>query len=843
MLSLFVVPLAAAQPLYGADSPIIPLDKKAWTEMQSDFAHVWVVEYYADWCGHCKAFAPKYEKAAAGLAGLVKFGGVNADSAKGVMRDVGVTSYPTIKVYLPELSTNPYTGKRGKVALNYEGARTAKALAEFVSAQVPTLVVPVPDGVALRAFALTGAAHLDGAPDAAHAKRALLLSAKSETALLAKALALRLRGRLALGEAQAQRLGADGADGATELVRRFGVRALPALVLIPAARAADGASDESDGGAAELYEGELKYAPLWDFLERAAGPDPAPAARDEPAARAARALSEVVTGVDDALYEAEIASDKGAWVLAFERGSTTAGADDGVEPARVPALARLAAQLRGQAAVGLVNASETAGAAFAERMGVREFPALRVLPYGEAGKAPGAALASADAAAARKAAGESLPASAVRTIADTEVDTLLQTALQQGEVLATCVLFTEKASPPPLFRALALHFERAFAFAMVPGASPAALARFQLSKLPSLLCLWAEGAPAADGQLTMQGAKYDDDAGPLAFAPLGMFLANLAEQRGGPGWADKRAPAREGDAPGRGAFGGGGGDAAPAVRELTAANFAALCGDGAAVGLCAIALLDGDRAAQLTAPREAQLRTLAGLALRRRGDPSVGLFWLDATCYDELPPAFDVSDADLPTMVVFSPAKQRFAKLHGTFTVEGMARFLTGVVSGRVSTQSLGALPHLDAARDCETTLRGAAKAAMLAGDEADDTDDTVAEILAEEAERRRALEAELEAAGVAAAGVAAAAGAGKRGEGAAGAAGSAAGGGERSAELRRLEAELEECGMHDLLCSARRDKQLAAIEKRRALDERLAEIAAKNKAKKRKKRKGAGAN
>lgn len=83
---------------------------QGWNDMQADLSHVWVVEFYADWCGHCKAFAPKFEKAATNLAGLVKFGGVNADSAKTLVKDAGVLSFPTVKIYLPELTTNPYTG-------------------------------------------------------------------------------------------------------------------------------------------------------------------------------------------------------------------------------------------------------------------------------------------------------------------------------------------------------------------------------------------------------------------------------------------------------------------------------------------------------------------------------------------------------------------------------------------------------------------------------------------------------------------------------------------------------------------------------------------------------------
>ena len=58
--------------------------------------------------------------------------------------------------------------------------------------------------------------------------------------------------------------------------------------------------------------------------------------------------------------------------------------------------------------------------------------------------------------------------------------------------------------------------------------------------------------------------------------------------------------------------------------------------------------------------------------------------------------------------------------------------------------------------------------------------------------------------------------------------------------ELERMEAELEQCEAMDLLCSARREKQEKAIEKKRALEEKLAKIAKKKKKAKRKAAKAA---
>ena len=88
---------AVASALYSSNGPVVQLNKSNWQEevMKSD--SLWLVEFYAPWCGHCKNLAPSWELAAKQLKGVVKVGAVDMTTDQEVGQPYNVQGFPTLK--------------------------------------------------------------------------------------------------------------------------------------------------------------------------------------------------------------------------------------------------------------------------------------------------------------------------------------------------------------------------------------------------------------------------------------------------------------------------------------------------------------------------------------------------------------------------------------------------------------------------------------------------------------------------------------------------------------------------------------------------------------------------
>ncbi|CAN0914309.1 Protein disulfide-isomerase like 2-2 [Linum grandiflorum] len=110
----------------------VQLNSRNFDELVIKSKELWIVEFFAPWCGHCKNLAPEWKKAAANLKGKVKLGHVDCDEEKSLMSRFNVQGFPTILVF----------GTDKDSPMTYEGARTASAIESFALVQLETDVAP-----------------------------------------------------------------------------------------------------------------------------------------------------------------------------------------------------------------------------------------------------------------------------------------------------------------------------------------------------------------------------------------------------------------------------------------------------------------------------------------------------------------------------------------------------------------------------------------------------------------------------------------------------------------------------------------------------------------------------
>lgn len=228
--------------LYSAKSPVVQLTKKNFADLVIGSEHVWVVEFFAPWCGHCKSFAPEYEKAAGNLKGIVKVGAVDCDQNdnKELCGSFGVQGFPTVKVFPSKATPGKKEGTFNKVPEDYQGARSAAAVANFALSKLPSFV-----------SAVTSKNHDKFLENAL--PKAILFSNKDKTSDLYKALSIDLHNRMILGEAK---------HSDKKLVEQYGITAFPTLLVL------------QKEGEAIKFEGKLSHETLTKFLEPHAIPAP-----------------------------------------------------------------------------------------------------------------------------------------------------------------------------------------------------------------------------------------------------------------------------------------------------------------------------------------------------------------------------------------------------------------------------------------------------------------------------------------------------------------------------------------------------------------------------------------
>jgi protein disulfide-isomerase-like protein len=96
---------------------------------------IWMVEFYAPWCGHCKRLAPTWDQFATTFKGKFNVAKVDCTVEKDSAKAYEIKGFPTLKLF-----------KNGEV-VPYSGARTVESFAKFVedNAGISGLVASLPE--------------------------------------------------------------------------------------------------------------------------------------------------------------------------------------------------------------------------------------------------------------------------------------------------------------------------------------------------------------------------------------------------------------------------------------------------------------------------------------------------------------------------------------------------------------------------------------------------------------------------------------------------------------------------------------------------------------------------
>lgn len=108
----------------GSGNDVVELTDANFEQMVLKSNDLWLVEFFAPWCGHCKNLEPHWKAAASELKGKVRLGALDATVHTVIAGKFGIQGFPTIKFFgAGEKSVSD--------AQEYDGGRTTSDIVNW----------------------------------------------------------------------------------------------------------------------------------------------------------------------------------------------------------------------------------------------------------------------------------------------------------------------------------------------------------------------------------------------------------------------------------------------------------------------------------------------------------------------------------------------------------------------------------------------------------------------------------------------------------------------------------------------------------------------------------------
>eukprot|EP01023_Acetabularia_acetabulum_P024569 TRINITY_DN2369_c0_g1_i4.p1 TRINITY_DN2369_c0_g1~~TRINITY_DN2369_c0_g1_i4.p1 ORF type:complete len:749 (-),score=166.87 TRINITY_DN2369_c0_g1_i4:288-2534(-) len=649
--------------LYDGKGAVTTLTTSNFQSLITDSNIPALVEFYAPWCGHCQQFAPTYKNIADKLQGIVTVGAVDCDEDKKLCSEYGVSGFPTIKIFPADKQKNPYTGKISKIPTDYQGQRSAKAISDAAKAELNDLFISkissLPD-------------YEDFANQNQELNRVLLFTEKGESTALYKSISMRYRGRLAFAEISHK---------SKALVKKYHVKDFPHLLV----------HQTQPTEEQVVYSGKLKAAKLLQWLDQFAAKE---AVRDS-----SRETQDGDGAGSEMLFERLNSTrlqhiceeEEDMWLVGFVGEYAEQKQCD---KQNLASLAKLVKECQNMFKVGLFGLKQVDEEEEEDVIQIQKLlkqigvdlnqlqsnpcdPQLILFPYGEDKLDMDEFVRYED---------DISDTKAVVKWAQSEVTDMTamipkgaaDSFLRNAPVIPKIILFTTKEEVPDVFKTIAINFrEWPVMFAWVSSKDKQTVEYFGVKKVPSIIIAHLAPYKGEDGEgadKSQMGLAISPYPGPLRYKEMYMYFMMVATDTKNEleGKSDEQFDQSQ----------------QHQLQELQRQEeFESICQN--AGGICVIGFMNPDSPAH-----EQHVEILQAVADKRPRDP-LRFIWLDATKQPQFIDTFQVSASQIPTVVAYSPTKERFGTLYSTFTAQHIHELLDGVMRGSVATITTASKPTI----------------------------------------------------------------------------------------------------------------------------------------------------